>query len=207
MSFDDKNKIKRRPNLWFVIGIGLLLAAGGSIGWNLYEQNNAKSASESLLALAEQKLEAQQAQPSQPQELPTASGEESTSWDLYNLDGILSIPSLGLRLPVLSDYSEDLLKVSVCVYEKDGEGQPPRMILAGHNYPAHFGKLSSLQPGDSVGYEPIEGESISYQVVEVTEIAADDREALESGEWDMTLLTCNWDMSRRVLARLACLEP
>jgi sortase A len=192
--------------LCICLGVCLLLGAAALTAANFAEQREAEEASALLLRLAEERISHEQEVPAGEEILPAGTSEAPVQEEVmaaWETDGILSIPDLGLRLPVLADCSDDLLKLSVCVYQRDGGREGGRMVIAGHNYRAHFGTLSSLVQGAAVSYTRMDGEEASYQVAEVTEIAADDYEALEAGEWDMTLLTCNLDMTKRILVRLS----
>lgn len=194
--------LSRNKPLWqklcIVLGVILLLAAAGLTGRNLWQQHQAEQSSAQLLELARQRMEGETA-------LPDDDPFEPDPLAGYAIDGILSIPGLGLELPVLADYSEDNLRLSICLYEQDSDGS--RKVIAGHNYRNHFGRLESLAEGDSLTYTAADGSKTGYRVLSLTEIDADDREALEAGEWDMTLFTCNTDMSRRILVRLAEIPP
>ena len=186
------------------VGAVLLTAAAALAGRNLWEQRQAADSAAHLLTLAQERLGEGEPAP----EPPAAGGNAGTAAPDplagYAIDGILSIPALGLELPVLADYSDPLLKLSPCVYEREGEGG--RMVSAGHNYRSHFGRLEQLAVGETLTYTPLEGEETRFAVTAVTQIAQDDRPGLEEGEWDLTLLTCNLDMSRRILVRLDRLD-
>ena len=205
MRLGNKGLYKGRTH-WLVIGAALLLAAAALAVRNLWEQQEAKRFSSRLLVLAEQRLPdgggAQQTAAGNDggMEMPAVSPDMTDPLAGYAIDGILAIPKLGLELPVLADYSEELLRMSVCLYAQEADSG--RRVIAGHNYRDHFGRLNQLTVGDGLTYTTLDGETAAYQVSGLTEIAAGDREALEAGEWDMTLLTCNLDMSRRILVRL-----
>ena len=188
--------------LYLALGACLLLAAAALAAGNLREQRAAREASSALLALTEQRM-ADIAPPTPagagaPQQDPSG----LPAWAAWEVDGILSIPSLDLRLPVLADFDEERLKVSVCAYERWEEGTSERLVIAGHNYASHFGALSSLREGAEVSYQLPAGEVTEYRVTGIEEIPSDDHGSLEAGQWDITLLTCNWDMSKRILVRL-----
>ena len=57
--------------------------------------------------------------------------------------GVLRIPTLGLELPVLNEWNYDLLQMAPCRYSGDVETDD--LILMGHDYQSHFGKLEELQ--------------------------------------------------------------
>lgn len=184
--------------LCIALSLVLLLAAAGLVARNLWEQQQAEESSAHLLELAQRRLEGETP-------LPDDDPFEPDPLAGYAIDGILSIPKLGLELPVLADYSDANLRLSICLYEQDGDGS--RKVIAGHNYRSHFGQLGSLAEGDLLTYTDEEGNVTEYAVLSLTEIDAHDREALDAGEWDMTLFTCNADMSRRILVRLEETTP
>ena len=93
-----------------------------------------------------------------------------------------------------------------CIFEKEDIQGSPRMVIAGHNYKAHFRNLSQLPIGAEVSYQTMDGKVTKFQVTEIVEIDAKNGSALEEGTWDLTLLTCNYDMSKRILARCVCVE-
>lgn len=191
------NPLSRNNPLWkricVILGSCLLLAALGLTLGNLWEQRQAEQNSAHLLALAQQRLDGENPRPDDDPLNPDPLAG-------YAIDGILSIPDLGLELPVLADYSEENLRLSICLYRQESDGS--RKVIAGHNYRNHFGRLASLEEGALLTYTREDGTVTRYQVTGITEIDADDPAALDAGEWDMTLFTCNLDMTRRVLVRL-----
>ena len=137
-----KNKISLMA---FALGIVLIIAAILFLGKNVLEQRAAEQQSGVLLAQAQQHLNAstpstESEEKDEKEEFlsqePHISSPNSFNWSNYNIDGILSLPDLGLELPVLADYSDALLKVSVCIFEKEDIQGSPRMVIAGHNYKA-----------------------------------------------------------------------
>lgn len=119
----------------------------------------------------------------------------------YDTVGVLTITQLGLELPILSECTGSLLKVSVCKYQGAAQDKPERLIVAGHNYKSHFGNLAKLTLGSKVRFTNHDGIEYSYTVAEITEIFGNDHQTLGRGEWDITLFTCNSDGSRRILVR------
>ena len=174
-------------------GILLLGTAAAMASRNLWNQYRAGEQTSRLLELTEQRIAGEPL----PEPGDAAQADPLAG---YAVDGILSLPQLGLELPVLADYSDELLGVSVCLYER--EPKTGRMVIAGHNYRVHFGRLGELEPGDTITYTALDGSRTGYQVTGLDTIAADDREGLEEGSWDLTLLTCTADLSDRLLVRL-----
>lgn len=197
----------RRIGLIFILlGAAALAAAALLAGHNLLAERRAEQNASQLLA----RIEEWSAQPEQEVNqavLVEAPDDSPTVWDSYDVDGVLSIPRLGLELPVLSQYTEELLKVSPCVYQGLGGSEPERLVIAGHNYRSHFGSLDQLAPGDEITYRSLDKVDTCFQVTQLVEIGAEDAALLEEGEWDLTLLTCNLDMSRRLLVRCGMIVP
>ena len=114
--------------------------------------------------------------------------------------GLLSIPSLGVNLPVNNDISYPLLKRSPCRYFGSAEEGP--LVIAAHNYDSHFGKIGTLQPGDTVNISGADGKSERYIVSEVLTLSSDDvDEMIKPGGWDLTLFTCTYSGTERITVR------
>lgn len=181
-------------------GAAALIAAALLAGSYLLEQRKAGQDAALLLTRIEQ-WEAQPQEEVDGAVVVEAPEGEVSVWDNYDVDGVLSIPDLGLELPILSQYSEELLAVSPCIYQGGDGSSSQRLVIAGHNYRAHFGFLDQLSPGDKVTYQSLDHTETQFQVTKLEEIGEEDAGLLEEGEWDLTLLTCNWDMSKRLLVR------
>jgi sortase A len=113
--------------------------------------------------------------------------------------GVLSIPALGLTLPVNSTWSYPLLRKSPCCYQ--GSALTKDLVIAGHNYRRHFGNLKLLRPGDEVRFTDADGYVYRYAVSDVETLAGDDVEGMSAGNWDLTLFTCTIGGARRVTVR------
>ena len=113
--------------------------------------------------------------------------------------GILEIPSLNLRLPILSSLDYAKLRIAPCRY--DGSAYQDDMILAAHNYSRHFGQIKDLQPGDIVNFTDTEGHIFSYTVQETEYLKGTDIDKMYEGDWDLTLFTCTLGGRKRVTVR------
>lgn len=113
--------------------------------------------------------------------------------------GILEIPALELKLPIISEWSDARLDVAPCRYT--GSAYQNNMIIAGHNYKQFFGSLSELANGDEVIFTDIEGNRFQYTVSLVEQLPGTAIEEMEAGDWDLTLFTCNFSGNARVTAR------
>lgn len=192
----DKLAALTRPRRLLVAAGALLLLAGALLaGQNLLTERRAARQTADLLAAVETRIAA-------PADLP-APEVTGDPWAGYGVIGVVGLPDLGLSLPVLADYTQDLLAVAPCRYTDDLALEPGQLVVAGHNYRTHFGRLGELAPGSRITWKNLDGVTYTYTVTEVTEIDAGDREALEQGDWDLTLFTCDVTRTRRILVRAA----
>ena len=181
------------------LGIGLCLCAAILAVYYLWEDNRAAKFSDELL---------QQVQPSANSASSVydtsissmSTGETKASEHVW---AVLEIPKLGLRLPVWDTYSEEQLRKTPCRYGEE-ECQDGQFIFAGHNYQSHFGRLYQLQAEDIVNVSFMDGAQRQYRVTQVDEIAGTSRSQLFTGDWDLTLFTCDFSGQYRVLVR--CVE-
>ena len=113
--------------------------------------------------------------------------------------GVLEIPALELSLPIISEWNNSRLKQAPCRYQ--GSAYLDNLIIAGHNYKKHFGGLKNLQIGDSVIFTDIDNHRFSYTISAVEKLDGTAIEAMESGNWDLTLFTCTSGGKKRLTVR------
>ena len=118
--------------------------------------------------------------------------------------GMIEIPALGLKLPVISEWSDAKLKKAPCRYS--GSAYLKNMIIAGHNYRTHFSGIKRLNPGDSIVFTDADGNVFSYGVAEIETIGGYDIEKMEAGDWDLTLFTCTNKGKARAAVRCREIE-
>lgn len=113
--------------------------------------------------------------------------------------GVLEIPAIDLKLPVLSEWSYPLLKKAPCRYS--GSAYLDNLVIAAHNYRTHFGKLKELETGDEVIFTDAAGNRFEYKVAVVEALTPQSVEDMTSGEWALSLFTCTLDGKNRVTVR------
>lgn len=133
-----------------------------------------------------------------PVELLTEEDKEMTEVELDgNLYiGYLSIPKLGLELPILSSWSYPKLNIAPCRYTGSVRGED--LVLMAHNYNSHFGRLSQLDLGDAIIFTDMDGNTIRYEVVGKDVLLPNAVEEMTSGDFDLTLFTCTYGGANRV---------
>ena len=108
--------------------------------------------------------------------------------------GTLSIPSLGLKVPVQRNRSYENLSVSPCRYS--GSAYADNLTIIAHTY--HFGKLSSLALDATVTFTDMENNVFRYVVREKNTIFPNDANEIAHSGYDLTLVTCTLSGTKRV---------
>ncbi len=117
----------------------------------------------------------------------------------YDYIGYLTIPALGLDLPVMANWSYGRLKTAPCRYT--GLHYSDDMVIAAHNYKRHFGDIITLKPGDVVVFTDMQGLQLVYTVTLTEIIAADAIDLMVGSGHDLTLFTCTYGGANRVAVR------
>ena len=185
--------------------LGALLVLGAGL---LYLHNHQEEAvaEESVRVVLPQILEQIPSQPPSqlpkdygvPLELldPTAFEMKEVEVDGYGYIGCLTIPALGLELPIMGDWDYSRLQVAPCRYSGSIRGED--LVLMAHNYAKHFGKLSQLSPGDPVIFTDMDGVITHYRVVALDVLHPKAVEEMTAGVYDLTLFTCTYGGKSRV---------
>lgn len=177
---------------YILIGTALIFIAVFLLKHNLDESSEAGNASDEMLEGVIEQMPGVV--------LENLSGDMPVvDVDGHSFVGTLEIPSLELLLPVQSSWSQEDAKYAVCRYE--GSMYDDDLIIAGHNYTEHFGKLSELTSGDVVIVTDMNGMSKYYEVTNIETLGAYDVEKMEAGDWDLTLFTCTLGGANRVTIR------
>lgn len=113
--------------------------------------------------------------------------------------GVLDLPALGLSLPVMGDWNYTKLKIAPCRYK--GSAYTGDLIISGHNYQRHFGRLATMFVGDEIRFTDVDGNAFYYTVCAKETLDMRNVQGMLEGEWDMTLFTCVPGGARRETLR------
>lgn len=177
------------------VGLALILSAGMLVAHNRAEDARAGLAASELAAKAETGIGSSPmaAYLSDPEFIPDYKLNPGMDLPVSDIDGLacvgtLSVPVLGLELPVQSEWSYPNLKSSPCRYL--GTPYTGSMSICAHNYKSHFGAIGSLAPGDTVTFTDMDGNIFDYEVVSVDEIDPFPDLPVRDSEHDLVLFTC-----------------
>ena len=220
-------KLKKKKKLYkfqFVISIFVVIILSSYYAYSEYEKKKAEFISRDILnsisfsndqtTMEDDVLvialnnEAQDV----PQEVLTEQTNNSNVYTAasgvtYTVDAILNIPSLEINYPVLSETSDELLKISLNKFWGGNPNEVGNYCIVGHNYDGKdimFGKLNRIKNGDIVELEDSTGRTLTYKVynifiVEPTDVACTSQ--LTNGKTEMTLITCAEGGKRRLVVK------
>lgn len=193
---------RKLGNLCIFLGAVLLAAALLLLGYNCWDAARAGDAAEKILPALLDEMPDEPAVPDQPLGTPVEYLDEDTltmteaEIDGERYIGWLDIPAIELELPVMSEWSYSRLKTAPCRYSGTVRGED--LVLLGHNYTRHFGKLDRLRVGDEVLFTDMDGVVYRYEVAARDVLDADAVAEMTAGEYDLTLFTCDATGARRI---------
>lgn len=177
-----------------ILGAVLVLAALSLFLWNRWEDGRAGASVDEILTQIEAAVEEGKTDPDS-----TSDDMTERMIDGYSYIGVLTIPSLGLELPVMSDWSYPQLRIAPCRYS--GSVATGDLVIAAHNYSRHFGSIKNLTAGDKVYFADLNGAVTAYEVVEVDILNPTAIEEMTDSGFDLTLFTCTYGGKSRVTVR------
>ena len=193
--------MRKRGVVCIILGAALLL---GALLLTQINQREDAAAQQAAMEVLPQLVEQVQERVSQDSTAPTEAElqiplelltEEDKAMTEVEIDGHLyigyiSIPSVQMELPVMSDWSYPKLKIAPCRYTGSVRGED--LVLMAHNYNGHFKRISELEIGDDVFFTDMDGKEIHYQVVGKDILAATAVEEMTAGDFDLTLFSCTY---------------
>lgn len=207
-------KRKGKAGITLITAGSLLLAAALLwVGYNMVDEYRAGKAAEHVLEVLQQQISTQEERKAQQDtapeqiELPDYILNPDMEMPIQEIEGneyigVVDIPSLGLSLPVMSEWSYPKLKLAPCRYH--GSAYTGCLTIVAHNYRAHFGLVRYVPVGTQVFFTDVKGRQFSYEVSAVESIEATAIEDAVSKAWDLTLITCTTGGQARLAVR--CLK-
>ena len=198
-----------------LLGTCLVLAAVALTLFNLWDDRRVDRGNqelvEELCQLREEKVQEENFQ------LPRTEEHQLPFYELFpdvempvitangrNCIGTLEIPAQSLNLSVMENWTYERLRYAPCRYS--GSAYTGNLILCAHNYTSHFGGLASLEPGSQVQFTDGDGNVFRYEVTAMEILQPDQTEAMQQGDWDLTLFTCTLGGESRVTVRCTLVE-
>ncbi len=141
-----------------------------------------------------------------PVDVPEEQKSIASDGTVYYTIGVINIPSINVNYPILSTYSDALLKISVCKFHGPNPNEVGNLCIAGHNYKnsKFFSKVPNLENGDKIEITDLGGNTIEYEVYDKFIVNPDELECtsqLTDGKKEITLITCTNDNKKRYIIK------
>ena len=203
MTTYNNTKYKKYGIALIVLGLICLLAAMGFAAYNFFDERRANESTAAVLPeIIEQqdkKLLSREADYEPEYTIDKEITMPTVEINGYRYCGTVDIPALDLSLPVLDSLTDSLLKVAPCRWQ--GTAYMDDLIIAAHNYRAHFGYLKNLAIGDTVIFTDMDGNKFTYVIRAIELIPPTGINEMKSGGWDLSLFTCTIGGGARVTVR------
>lgn len=114
----------------------------------------------------------------------------------YFVIGIINIPKINIEYPILSDTTDEFLKIAPCRFYGPYPNKEGNMCIAGHNYDDgnFFSNLYKLNMGDIINIYDSNNNLVSYVIYDKYETSQNDTTCTSQDTNDkreVTLVTCN----------------
>lgn len=135
-------------------------------------------------------------------EVPDEQKLTASDGTIYYTIGVINIPSINVNYPILSTYTDELLKIAPCRFHGPNPNEVGNLCIAGHNYKnsKFFSKVPNLKLGDKIEITDLSGRMLTYTVYDKFIVNPDELECtsqLTNGNKEITLITCTNDNKQR----------
>ena len=123
---------------------------------------------------------------------------------IINIIGIIEIPKISIKYPIISEISDELLQIAPCKFYGPNPNEIGNLCIAAHNYNdnSFFGNLYKLETGDLIYIYDINGIKNTYSLVYKYETSISDTSCTSQytlGMKQVTLVTCNNKNKKRLI--------
>lgn len=194
--------LRRFGGVLIVLGVTLMMVAAMIVMYNLDNDGDVAAATDEVVAALSKAIADRDG--ALPKSEAEAIAMREAGTDVVYVDGhayigYLTVPSQNLELPILSAWSYDNLKIAPCSYS--GSIYSNDLVLCGHNYRSHFGRLNNLSIGDTIRFINVFGVVTDYRVAELQVLRPTAVDKMTKSRFDMTLFTCNMAGNARFTVR------
>lgn len=133
------------------------------------------------------------------------SNEIELEYNGYKVVGIINIPKLKIKFPILDKTNDDTMKVSVTKFWGNNVNDIGNFTIAGHNNldGTMFSNIKKLNIGDEIELTDLSGKTLKYEIFDKYVIDPNDISCTKSvykNKKEVTLITCtNGRLNRLVI--------
>lgn len=161
---------------------------------NKYQELDTGKKSKEILDIIETKINV-----SDKEEIKSNTEDLVLNISGYDYIGVINIPSLNIKLPIMRETDYDRLAISPCKYY--GNINTNDLVLCAHDYVNQFGKISNLKENDIIIITDVLGNNYVYKVVLTEELNPTDITNMIDSPFDLTLYTCSYGALKRITVR------
>ena len=209
MSKEGSSSRRRGGTFLIILGLLLVLAAGGLTAYNRWDSDRAAKESARILNELEDLIPDDLEEGAAAPPVATAADYEMPTKmiDGYEYIGRIIIPSLEIDLPVMKEWDYERLQISPCRFT--GSYKMDDMVICAHNFDSHFSPIKWIDIGVDVEFISVDGIVYKYivsnretvQPTSVKEMIENDNNSKSKADWDLTLFTCNTGGQTRCAVR------
>lgn len=139
-------------------------------------------------------------------EISEESKQEIIKVDGYDVEGIIEIPKINIKYPIVSTTSDEAMKVAITKFWGTNINDIGNYTMAGHNYKngTMFGKTKYLEIGDKIKMIDLNLNTVEYEIFKIYTIDPDDVTCVESvdpNSREITLITCTNGHKNRLVTK------
>lgn len=132
--------------------------------------------------------------------------QELIKVDGYDVEGIIEIPKIDIKYPIVSITSDEAMKVAITKFWGNNINDIGNYTMAGHNYKngTMFGKTKYLEIGDTIRMTDLKLNTVEYEIFKIYTIDPDDVTCIESVDpnaREITLITCTNGHKNRLVTK------
>ena len=132
--------------------------------------------------------------------------EKKHTYKGYDVIGIIEIPKIKIKYPILSKTTEESMLVSITKFWGPNVNEIGNITIAGHNNfsGTMFGKTKQLEKNDIIKLTDLKNNTLEYKVFDKYSIDPNDVscvESVEEGTREVTLLTCTKGHKERLIIK------
>lgn len=129
-----------------------------------------------------------------------------TTYKGYKVVGIIEIPKINIKYPILNETTEESMLVSVTKFWGPDINMIGNVTIVGHNNfsGTMFGKTKKLEEGDLIKLTDLHNETLEYKIFKKYKIDPNDVtcvESIEKGTKEVTLITCTNGHKERLVIK------
>lgn len=192
---------KKSGIVFMTAGVILVIAAIGLFLYNQWDAARADKAAQDALEKIQQTITDNFSAPDEPE---SAYAMKTLEIDGYEYIGFLTLPSLDLTLPVMAEWDYTRMKLAPCLYY--GSVKSDDMVIAGHGYQRHFGRLKALKVGDEICFTDADNKQYRYVVGAMEVLPPTATEEMINSDFDLSLYTCTYGGQERLTVRCQRIE-